>query len=236
MGVKIHEEVEDNWVEEVIKDTETEKWQESVKRKLKERHSKFIDAIQDDVIRKIINEKCFIAGGSISSLIRNEEPNDIDYFVEDEESLNLIKTYFKIKNEIHNEFNGNLFKLNKVSDTPEMVTENAISFADKYQIITKRFGSPRSICDEFDFLHCMGYYVPKENKLDMPEEYYKLSKDMKLVLNRDSDTPVFSSFRMVKLVQRGWSIDRGEQYALMLQLRDFDFSEIDENEEWADYQ
>ena len=43
-------------------------------------HKRFVESIKDDVIKKLVKENSIITGGSIVSMLLNEEVNDFDYY------------------------------------------------------------------------------------------------------------------------------------------------------------
>ncbi len=66
------------------------------------KHEDFVASIQDENIKKIIDKKSIITGGSIVSLLLNEPVKDFDYYFEDKESCKAVAGYFvKLFNKLH---------------------------------------------------------------------------------------------------------------------------------------
>lgn len=65
------------------------------------KHNEFVASIEDQAIREIFNTKAIITGGSIVSLLLNEQVKDFDYYFVDKESCKSVASYFvnKFNNE-----------------------------------------------------------------------------------------------------------------------------------------
>lgn len=218
----------------VLVDNDTE-----IKNKLNTKHNELLRLINDDEIRKIINEKGFISGGAIANLIADEEINDYDYHFTDKESLDKIYDYFdsQVGVVIHHKDGVKGAKAYKsYRGNTVIITDNAITL-NEFQFILKDYGEPEDVVSKFDFVHCMGYYIPKDNELVVEYDTYVHCKAKSLRFNKMSDTPVTSFYRYVKFVERGWKSFRNEESKLLMKLasKKFTDDEIDAFEEASYY-
>jgi hypothetical protein len=209
-----------------------QEWETTLKSKLNDKHNEFKKLVQSEEIWNLINENSFITGGCIASFIREEQPKDIDYFITNTEALNKIKEYFKARDEIRLEYQREHHRpitvLDGFDDVPLFFTDNAITLCDGFQIILKDCGDPEEVVGKFDYVHCMGYYMPNKNQLNVTDETRVAATDHRLIYNVMSESPISSSYRMVKFIERGWKISRHEQAKLLLNVNTYELSEHEE--------
>ncbi|ODA08243.1 hypothetical protein [Paenibacillus polymyxa] len=207
----------------------------SIKRKLQEAHRSFIASIKNEEIAKLVNEKSFITGGAIVSLLLEEDPNDYDYYFMDQESCIQVAEYYVNKfNRSTNDTYGATVK--KIEDrvsvfvpsqgvakakykegfNPVFLSTNAITLSDNVQLITRFYGDPEEVHENYDFVHCTCYYIPHKNELVLPQKALEslVTKDLKYV---GSKYPVASIVRSRKYIERGWSINAGQYLKMILQ-------------------
>ncbi len=106
---------------------------------------------------------------------------------------------------------------------PICMTSNAISLSDGIQLIVRFFGDPEKIHENYDFEHCKCYWLPKNNKLELPQ------KSLLCLLNKElsytgSKYPLCSIIRTRKFIKRGWQIDAGQFVKMAIQLNGFDLT------------
>lgn len=206
-----------------------EEWKIALKNQLKVRHNDFLNLIENNEIKELLDKNCYIAGGSLSSLLRDEKPKDIDYFISDEDALEKIKNYFDKRHQIaliyQRENHRPITVLDGYDDVPLFYTERAISLCDDFQIILKDYGDPELVCSRFDYVHCMGYYVPSTDELNVTLDTKLSSERKSLIYNITSDTPITSTYRMTKLIENGWKISKSEQSKLMLNINKYVFKD-----------
>ncbi|MDY8021087.1 hypothetical protein [Paenibacillus polymyxa] len=211
---------------------ENKEWELKVKKTLENKHQELLSMIENQGIKEIIHNNCYISGGCIASILRGEQPKDIDYFIKDLDSLNIIRDYFKSRHEIalkyQKECHRPITVLDGYDDTPLFFTDNAVTLCDDFQIILKDSGNPEEVTGKFDFVHCMGYYSPSEGKLFIKEEVRVASMDHNLIYNILAESPITTSYRMVKFIQRGWKINREEQAKLLLKVNKYELSKQEE--------
>ncbi len=92
---------------------------------------------------------------------------------------------------------------------PVFLTANAVTLSDKIQLITRFFGEPKEIHENYDFVHCTSFYSSWNGQLELPHEALTslLSKELRYV---GSKYPICSVIRMRKFIERGWYITAGQ--------------------------
>lgn len=154
----------------------------------------------------------YVTGGCIGSLLRAEEPNDYDiYFVTDSYCQRVARLFKEDPSYMHMvaEFDIKYRELKGLDG--RMITENATTLKNKLQIITMHTGFPEAIRKTFDFIHCMPYYVPCQDKLYISREQYDLNMDKRLKVNNKE---TFTAERTKKFVDRGWKPDWDEAWTV----------------------
>lgn len=145
-------------------------------------------------LREGFKEHCYFGGGCIYSHWHHLKPNDYDIFCDDPLFLIELESYLKVD--------------------CDLITENAISFKDKYQLVTKFFGNIMYVIEQFDFKHNMFGF--KDGKI------YKATEDKYIESNylrfNDKRTRDVASTitRVPKFVARGMICTRREM-ARMIQ-------------------
>ncbi|MNW28114.1 hypothetical protein D3C74_49260 [compost metagenome] len=66
----------------------------SIIRKLTKKFNNWVETIEDEHIRNLVKERAFITGGAIVSLLQGEEPNDIDVYFVDLETVEKVTDYY----------------------------------------------------------------------------------------------------------------------------------------------
>jgi len=109
---------------------------------------------------------------------------------------------------------------------PVFLSENAITLSDKVQLITRFYGEPNEIHDNYDFVHAMCYWDHRNQDLVLPAEAMEAMLSRTLIY-RGSLYPIASIFRMKKFIERGWRITAGQQLKIMWQISEIDLSNWD---------
>ena len=107
---------------------------------------------------------------------------------------------------------------------PIFLSQNAITLANKVQVVIRFYGSPKEIHDNYDFIHAMCYYDLWEDDLVLPAEALEALLSRTLVY-RGSLYPIASIFRMKKFLERGWRITAGQQLKIMWQISEIDLKD-----------
>ncbi|WP_063562926.1 hypothetical protein [Paenibacillus sp. O199] len=221
----------------------------TIKRKLQDAHREFIGSIDDESIVKIVNEKSFITGGAIVSLLLNEEPNDYDYYFMDKESCKKVAEYYvkKFNKRTNNHYDVKVEeKENRIrvivpsagvagakykeGYLPVFVSSNAITLSDDVQLVNRFYGNPEEIHKNYDYVHCTCYFIPHNNELVLPQKALEsiVTKELKYV---GSKYPLASVIRSRKYIQRGWSINAGQYLKMILQCGELNLDDANVLEE-----
>jgi len=150
----------------------------------------------------VIRQAGVLTGGAVSSVFHNTSVNDWDVYLTSEQALHefnqliqhdiVVKTMIK---DVTEEYR------NSVGKDGKLITENAVTFKNGVQVITK------SLADEarktFDFIHCMPYYDLKNHMFYISKKQFTSIKDKVICVNPNTKTP-FPNSRSLKYVKRGW--------------------------------
>lgn len=108
---------------------------------------------------------------------------------------------------------------------PVFLSENAITLSDKVQLVTRFYGEPDQIHDNYDFIHATCYYDFGNDDLVFPADAMEALLSRTLVY-RGSLYPVASIFRAKKFIERGWRITAGQLLKIMWQISELDLSDF----------
>ncbi len=223
----------------------------TIKSLLKKKHEEFVNSIDDDRVRKLVNKNAIITGGAIASMLLNETVNDYDYYFTDKETVLAVAEYyanrFNAENKDHVvtvldhghrvELSGNLGSIDvqtRTSDTtneqeekyvPIFLTPNAITLSGKVQLVIRFYGKPDDIHKTYDFVHCMNYWLSRTGELVLNPEALE-SLLTKQLFYKGSEYPLCSILRTRKFIKRGWHINAGQYAKMCLQLNDLDLLDI----------
>ena len=144
--------------------------------------------------------KCYIAGGTITSIFTNKEIRDIDI-------------YFKSKKELIDFMSkGEYFLLS--------ATDKAFTFKIgdlEYQaIFFDYFNSAEDIFERFDFTVCMGAYDFEKQDFVLHEDFLKHNASKIIKFNPNTDYPIISALRIDKYKQKGYKISKSEFIKIMV--------------------
>lgn len=106
---------------------------------------------------------------------------------------------------------------------PVFLSSNAITLSNRVQLITRFYGEPGNIHDNYDFVHCTNYWDSKERKVVLNTDALEsiLTKELKYV---GSKYPLASLVRMRKFIRRGWMIHAGQILKIAMQVSNFDLT------------
>lgn len=112
----------------------------------------------------------------------------------------------------------------KAKYRPVFMSANAITLSHDVQLITRFYGEPDKIHDNFDFVHAMSYYDYDKRDLVLPAAALECLLSRSLVY-AGSLYPLCSIFRMKKFLERGWRIGAGEILKIMWQISEVDLKD-----------
>lgn len=107
---------------------------------------------------------------------------------------------------------------------PRFLSHNAITLTDKMQLITRFYGTPDEIHENFDFVHCTNYWQSDDNFLTLRKEALDAidEKELRYV---GSKFPLCSALRVDKFAQRGWIIPPEEWSKIARQILALDLED-----------
>ncbi len=150
----------------------------------------------------------------IEAMIRPDAEDEPDDFIPNEPDDN-IKSGLNVTKEIRNR--------NKPKYRPIFFTDNAVSLANKIQIIVRFYGTPDQIHKNFDFAHCMCSYDYQTDTLDVSSDAMEALLSQSLIY-RGSLYPIASLFRIRKFLNRGYRITAGQMLKIIWQVNELDLS------------
>lgn len=66
----------------------------TIKAVLQKKHNELVESIKDETVRELVRKNSIITGGSIVSLLTNEEVNDYDYYFTNKETVLAVANYY----------------------------------------------------------------------------------------------------------------------------------------------
>lgn len=108
---------------------------------------------------------------------------------------------------------------------PVFMSTNAITLANKLQIVLRFYGEPEEIHKNYDFVHCTNYWTSWDRSLTLHQPALEslLAKELRYV---GSKYPICSVFRLRKFINRGWQINAGQILKMCLQISELDLNDI----------
>ena len=196
----------------------------------------FIETLPKD-LKYEFTFNTFVAGGAILSLLRGEEPNDVDIYFSEEQTALKIARYFNFYPVVKEFYDITGVKEHRIYITktsfsilkeegicPVFVSPNAMTLSNRFQLVFRYTGAPDFVIDQFDFAHTQMFW----NRVSG----VKLSDRAKdsLVLNElfylPGAYPLSSLFRLRKFLLRGWNISIGQLTKLSIQLSKIDYTDL----------
>jgi hypothetical protein len=107
---------------------------------------------------------------------------------------------------------------------PVFLSTNAITLANKVQIIVRFYGEPDQIHENYDFVHCTNYWCSWNDELVLRQPALEaiLAKELRYV---GSKYPVCSVIRLRKFIKRGWTINAGQILKMVMQISELDLTD-----------
>lgn len=108
---------------------------------------------------------------------------------------------------------------------PIFLTDNAITLANKVQIVIRFYGEPEEIHKNYDFAHCTCHWTSWDGKLVLPPEALESILTRELRYN-GSLYPICSVIRTRKFLAQGWRINAGQYLKMCWQISKLDLTNI----------
>jgi len=108
---------------------------------------------------------------------------------------------------------------------PIFLTSNAITLSDGIQLVTRFYGEPDAIHENYDFVHCTCYWSSWDGRLELRPKALEalLARELRYVGSR---YPLCSIIRTRKFIQRGWTINAGQFVKMAMHLNDLDLCDM----------
>jgi hypothetical protein len=109
---------------------------------------------------------------------------------------------------------------------PIFLSTNAITLANKVQLVLRFHGEPEEIHKNYDFDHCKSYWKSWDRELVLPSVALEslLSKELKY---SGSLYPICSIIRTRKFLARGWRITAGQYLKMCFQVSQLDLTDFE---------
>lgn len=109
---------------------------------------------------------------------------------------------------------------------PVFMSTNAITLANRVQLILRFYGEPDEIHETYDYVHCTNYWTSWNNQLVLRPAAMEslLARELRYV---GSQYPVCSVIRMRKFLSRGWIINAGQVVKMAYQISELDLTDLD---------
>ncbi len=106
---------------------------------------------------------------------------------------------------------------------PIFMTSNAITLANKVQLVLRFYGEPEEIHKNYDYEHCTNYWTSWERKVVLRPEALEsiLTKELRY---RGSLYPICSIVRMRKFLAQGWTVNAGQILKMCWQVGKLDLT------------
>jgi hypothetical protein len=260
------------------------------------KHIDFLKSIEDESIRKMVDKNSIITGGSIVSLLLNEQVKDFDYYFTDKETCKAVAEYFV--NKFNTEHQDKVYKTStnmtkpivkeddngrikihvpsagiasekdtsdygffeslpdetsedfvekviiEADETPVdplleeqkekyrvvYMSSNAITLANKIQLVIRFYGPAEDIHKNYDFTHCTNYWTSKDKHLVLQPNALE-SILTKTLIYQGSLYPICSVIRTRKFLKQGWHINAGQLLKMCFQISKLNLEDINVLEE-----
>lgn len=108
---------------------------------------------------------------------------------------------------------------------PIFLSTNAITLANRVQIVLRFYGEPEEIHKNYDFVHCTNYWSSWDGELTLHKAALEslLAKELKYV---GSKYPICSVFRLRKFIARQWTINAGQILKMCMQISELDLKDL----------
>ena len=214
---------------------------------------KWIDTVDDPILKVRIRPAVIVTGGSITSMLLGEMPNDFDVYFSDitlaadlakyyAEKMTNLETFVitprgdnsgvclevKHKNLIAADATFNIDAMTSAETgkyEPLFISANAITLSDKIQLIFRFVGDPDTLHENYDFVHTKNYWTESNGVVfNSAALAATLSKEL---VYTGSRYPLCSMFRIKKFIKRGWTITAGDMLKIAWDINELDLKNID---------
>lgn len=178
--------------------------------------NKLYDHIGAGLVNRLKEYKCFIAGGTITSLFTNNKINDLDIYFRDEAScIKFVEDCWEDS-----------------EDWINMLTKKSILMRigeKEIQVIHfKFFKDANEIFDTFDFTVCMGAFDFGSEQFILHDEFLKHNSQRIIKFNKNTAFPIVSLLRVHKYNKKSYTISKPEFLRIAIKCMDLDIKTVDQ--------
>lgn len=98
----------------------------TISKVLAKKHDDFVQSIEDEEVRKLVDKNAIITGGSIVSMLQNEKVNDFDYYFTDKKTVLAVANYFVKKFQERTDNVSEKVRLEVTDECPDSLTEGRV--------------------------------------------------------------------------------------------------------------
>lgn len=174
-----------------------------------------LDAVYKEVETFLrFKPSCYIAGGSIASLVYGETPNDYDMWFEDPAEFKRVDVQLTHIVADHNDH----VELNRTKYATTLILPSG----KKVQFVQNRMGSPSVLVPQFDFRHTQSYYL-QDGTLSYDKDFIQRRC---LEFKGNLDHPINTMERVLKFSKRGFFVPFETLQALMIEINKLNIETI----------
>ncbi len=162
-----------------------------------------------NLVSDLKGKKCYIAGGTITSLFSKREINDIDIYFKSEKAL------IDVVTDIWEDRTGWI-----VSTTNKATLIKYDGKTDVQIIHFKYFPTAEDIFRTFDFTVCMGAFDFETEEFILHEDFMQHNSQRILKFNKNTAFPIVSLLRIQKYKEKGYDISKPEYTRIALTCMD----------------
>lgn len=177
---------------------------------------KLYNYLGDNLVDLFKENRCIIAGGTITSIFNNREINDID-------------VYFKSINDLEN-------LLEDIWDSSQWIvsqTEKALMIKYNHDKLVQFiyfdfFEKTKKIFETFDFTVCMGAFDFEKEEFIFHDDFFKHNCEKLLKFNDKTSFPIVSALRVKKYEEKGYTVSKPEFIRIILSCMNMKIDSYDE--------
>ena len=200
----------------------------------------WIESVEDPYLQDYLKDNVIVAGGSIASLVQDEEPHDYDIYFRTEECLDLVINYYLDRSPIPGYVKDSVRKgspffykcfegkdeYNRLGKYSVLCySSSAITLKGDIQLVTCTFGEPSEVSGSFDYLHSQGVYDYRNDKVIITSGIIEAIKRRRLIYT-GSRYPIASLIRMRKFIRRGYYINSGQILKIAFDINKLDLDDV----------
>ena len=174
----------------------------TVKHTIKKNLEEFLLTIQK--LGKNCENQVFVSGGCTASLLQGESPKDYDVYFKSKSVADAVIELYTNDPAYTNEVAVYEEKYRDVQVGQMVITENAVTLKNQLQLIRLHYGTPEEIRKTFDFVHCLPYYDPQDDKIYISRDQYDCCVNKRLKVNNYSH---LTTWREDKFKKKGYKYE-----------------------------